>query len=55
MGAKGAEPPLLKFLFILVGSAPLNTCINLAFQSVLTLLPMFLHGIAMRNFLTAGY
>ena len=39
-GSQGAEPPLLKLLFILEGlSHPKNSCSDFAFPSVVTLLP----------------
>ena len=40
-GLRGAEPHLLKLLFILGLCPPRNSCIGLAFQSVLTLLLKF--------------
>ena len=48
------EPSLLQFLFVLVAQLTLEFCINLAFQSVLTLLPIF-YGIAMMTVLTATW
>ena len=40
-GHRGLESLLLKFFIIFGGSAPLNSCIGLAFQSLLTLLTKY--------------